>query len=737
MKRTDASVVVAESGDGVDARCRMLADLGYNVVAVTPSTDELYQWMEANRPDIALLSLRLPGNDDAIEAGRRLLALGTAIIYVTDGTDRDLLDRAKGIDPLGYLVEPVDARQLELVIDVAMSIRDRRHQLASHWSEGPLSQPMENLSVEEADELHRRTKLMETVFNSVEDGLIVADRAGNYVTINESALRIAGPVGFVDGPEHRPESYGLYLADGKTLCSHDDLPVVRALRDEVIDDFPMVLRNALRPDGVNLSISARPLHDSAGRVSGAVLILRDMTQIQRAEDELRRTTEELRGQTEILTEVVETISDGIVVADEKGNFTIFNPSAERIVGLGASDTSPDEWSGHYGLFYPDKVTEVPAEELPLVRAINGYAVDEMELFVRNPFIPEGAYISVNARPMVDDQGNSRGGVATFRDVTAHHQVNEALSHAFAQGRLEILDTVLHNVGNAINSVSIGIGTLATKLRDDTLRRRLSALNDALRNHREDLFAYLETDPQGRRVLPFLDALDHDFGEENEELLGTVDRVESRVSHIVDIIRTQRSFADGTIVRKETLLRQLIADAINVLQESLTSRDIDVHIDCDGAPERIQVEESRFSQMLVNLVRNSIDAIDERRRVEGSDLEGYVQIVCYARDGRLLIDVIDNGIGIEPARFKAIFSPGYTTKSRGSGLGLHATSNFVVGSGGSVEPISEGRCKGTTMRVSLRLEGVTVDTVTDGRNATETDRRAGDEVDAAYGGTKEG
>ena len=701
-----ARIVVAELGDNIDPRHRMLSDLGYDVVAATSSTDDLGQLIQTHRPDVALVNLRLAGERDVVEAGQQLLALGTAVIYVTDGTDNGLLDRAKGIDPLGYVIEPVDARQLDLVIDVAMSIRTRRHQLAHSWSDGPLSEPLENLSAEEASELHRRTKLMETVFNSVTDGLAIADRDGNYIAVNESMLRIAGSVAVVDGPERRAQNYGVYLADGETLCPHDQLPVMRALRDEEVDDMQMVLRNALRPEGVDLSISARPLHDADGRVTGAVVLLRDVTRIRRAEAELHRTTEELREQTEILTEVFDTISDGIVVADAESNFTIFNPSAERIVGTGASDTNPDEWSDHYGLFFPDKVTQVPMSELPLVRAINGETVDEMELFVRNPFIPEGAYISVNARPMFDQAGNSRGGVATFRDVTAHHQANEALTHAFAQGRLEILDTVLHNIGNAINSVSIGVGTVAAKLRDGTLRRRLSALARAMQGHRDNLATYLETDPQGTQVLPFIAALDEDFGRKNDELLATVERIESRVSHIVDIIRTQRSFADGTMARKEVVLKELISDSVNVLQESFARRRIGIAIDCDRAPERIQVEESMFSQMLVNLLRNAIEAIDERRLVE--ELEGSVQVVCHAQDKWLLIDVVDNGIGIDPERFKTIFSPGYTTKTRGSGLGLHATANFVIGSGGQIDPISEGRGKGTTMRVSLRLDRLTVD-----------------------------
>ena len=68
----------------------------------------------------------------------------------------------------------------------------------------------------------------------------------------------------------------------------------------------------------------------------------------------------------------------------------------------------------------------------------------------------------------------------------------------------------------------------------------------------------------------------------------------------------------------------------------------------------------------------------------------------------VVDVVDNGIGIEPSRFGSVFNAGYTTKKNGSGLGLHSAANFVIGSGGSIRPVSDGIGHGTTMRVTLRL-----------------------------------
>ena len=87
---------------------------------------------------------------------------------------------------------------------------------------------------------------------------------------------------------------------------------------------------------------------------------------------------------------------------------------------------------------------------------------------------------------------------------------EALAQAFAQGRLEIVDTVLHNIGNAINSVTVGIDTVHDMLADDLLSNRLTALANTLKQHEGNLSDYIENDPQGQKVLPFLLTLAHDF-----------------------------------------------------------------------------------------------------------------------------------------------------------------------------------------------------------------------------------
>ncbi|MDE2814916.1 MAG: PAS domain S-box protein, partial [Gemmatimonadota bacterium] len=216
---------------------------------------------------------------------------------------------------------------------------------------------------------------------------------------------------------------------------------------------------------------------------------------------MKKTVDDLQHQIQLMLAIFDSISDGVIVADEQGNLT-FNQSAERIIG-GKVDTVLKHGTEEYSIFYPDKVTPIPTEELPLVRALRGEATDEMEMFIRTAAKPEGVYISANGRPIASPGTAARGGVVVFRDVTERVRAEEALAQAFAQGRLEVMDTILHNIGNAITSVAIGIGTLKEELANNPLIERLSALSKTVEAHEEDWGDYVQHDPQGQQVRPFL------------------------------------------------------------------------------------------------------------------------------------------------------------------------------------------------------------------------------------------
>ncbi len=133
--------------------------------------------------------------------------------------------------------------------------------------------------------------------------------------------------------------------------------------------------------------------------------------------ELQAAERALREQSLLLRSVVDSISDGIAVADANGKFVLFNRAGEEILGQGATSAPPEEWSSAYGVFRADGGAPFPAEELPLVRAMRGEQTEAVDLYVRNPAHSGGVYLSAVGSPLRTDEGGVSGGVVVFRDVS--------------------------------------------------------------------------------------------------------------------------------------------------------------------------------------------------------------------------------------------------------------------------------------------------------------------------------
>jgi PAS domain S-box-containing protein len=156
------------------------------------------------------------------------------------------------------------------------------------------------------------------------------------------------------------------------------------------------------------------------------------SEMEQSNRQLHDSEDRLREQAEILQSVLDSIADGVVVADQHGKFVLWNPAAEHIIGIGTSDTGPQQWSERYGLFLPDTVTPLPADQVPLVRALRGECLANEEVFIRNPSRPEGVWVSVNGTPLRDRDGKASGGVVVFRDITERKRAAVALEQHAAE-----------------------------------------------------------------------------------------------------------------------------------------------------------------------------------------------------------------------------------------------------------------------------------------------------------------
>src|SRR6185312_10924614 len=121
------------------------------------------------------------------------------------------------------------------------------------------------------------------ILHSVSEGVTVVGADGRILLQNPAARQLLGtaddPAGLAEWPVH----YGVYRPDRTTPFPAAELPMVRAIAGEPVDGVEMVIRNPAHPDGILVSVSARPLGRDGG---GAVAVLHDVTALRRYETEL-------------------------------------------------------------------------------------------------------------------------------------------------------------------------------------------------------------------------------------------------------------------------------------------------------------------------------------------------------------------------------------------------------------------------------------------------------------------
>jgi PAS domain-containing protein len=141
---------------------------------------------------------------------------------------------------------------------------------------------------------------------------------------------------------------------------------------------------------------------------------------------LRGSRTALQNQTRILRSVLDGIGDAVLVVDRHADLLLMNPAAERVGGSGMTTGRGGNWSRRFALYLDDHATLCPPQQLPLVRALRGEAVDHVDLYLRRHDEPPdgGHWYTVTARPLLDDAGGVRGAVAVFADTTVRRRAED-------------------------------------------------------------------------------------------------------------------------------------------------------------------------------------------------------------------------------------------------------------------------------------------------------------------------
>lgn len=141
---------------------------------------------------------------------------------------------------------------------------------------------------------------------------------------------------------------------------------------------------------------------------------------------MQKSHSESNGRATILQTIVDSLADGLAAVDRDGRFIQFNPSGAAILGRGPVDSPSETWPETYGLYRPDGRTPFPHQELPLIRALYGEHVGNVEMIHRPSDGSPQRWLKVTAAPLLDDDGRPDGAVVLFRDETENKQTQLAL-----------------------------------------------------------------------------------------------------------------------------------------------------------------------------------------------------------------------------------------------------------------------------------------------------------------------
>jgi PAS domain S-box-containing protein len=375
---------------------------------------------------------------------------------------------------------------------------------------------------------------------------------------------------------------------------------------------------------------------------------------------LQTVVQRLARERSFLETLFNTIEDGVLVVDEMGRVIYFNQAVTRLIGLQPTDTEQQISS---------ILPEINWETISKTDNIGGQKIMRHEFEIQ---FPRPRFIRLYAAPLDGEATGSSGVALILHDATeARQKTFEAIESERVQALTLLAASVAHEIGNPLNALHI----------------HLQLMERELKKLKNEEWPAAPMKAGARAAQP---ASPREVSAKLQDYLevckGEITRLDYIITQFLGAIRP------APVQLKIASLNEVVEKTLDLLEPELANRGINVKAKPARQLTKTPIDAAQMQQVLVNLIKNASQAMTTG---------GTLTLQTGESDDGVWVSVADTGQGIPTEQIAHIFEPFYTTKKKGTGLGLMIVQRIVRLHGGRIE-VDSRVGSGTTFRIWLPL-----------------------------------